>query len=331
MNSLSDLKSEAEQQDAEILAAQKAAEEIEDFEEEAEQNELQEGEESAPGADKEPPEWAKTDEQLVPVSKHIEMKHKLKARANEAQAAASAVAQENERLRQELERLRAGAQAPEQSDLKMPTLAECDYDEEIFAQRNAAYVNSLIEKKLSGHVSKTQAQQQAEAQQHALNGEVEKHYERASKLVAEGIVTPENFQAAELVVRNRIASALPNYDADNVVDTLIASLGNGSEKVIYHLGVNPAALAELESSLKANPSGLRAATYLGELKTRFETASKIKPSNSLKPDRTLKGDASTGRQNYLKNYRAAESNNDPSLMVRLKREAKAAGIDTSKW
>jgi hypothetical protein len=266
----------------------------------------------------EKPEWAKSD--AVPVAKHVEMKHKLKAQLKD-------VTSENEQLKQRL----AALDAPKQEQkLSVPTLASCDFDEEAYQQKMIEYSAALVSKQIQEFDSKKTENSQREQVNQRIGAEVDKHYERASELVASGLVTPENFQAAEMLVRRAVADSVGG-DADLIANYLIANLGEGSEKVVYHLGINPQALSTFKSSLALDPHGIRAAAYLGELKAKFNSAPINKLSNAPKPDVALSGTSSAQVGADHKAYKKAESSGNLQQMLTVKRAAKARGIDTTNW
>ena len=113
---------------------------------------------------------------------------------------------------------------------------------------------------------------------------------------------------------------------------MIAGLGAGSEKVMYSLGVNNARLAELKNRLIADPSGVTAGMYLGELKSEISAPQKRK-TNAPKPAAQLKGDeqANDKFKAAKKNYEAAHKRGDTSKAFTLKRAAKKAGANTKTW
>lgn len=274
-------------------------------------------------------EWLKPGK-AVPVTKHVEMKHKLRGKIEAAEGETEKLRLENEQLKKALESRGSGSPAENQQELKIPKLSDDDiaYDEDKYQQRMVEYHEALIERKLSGQTKKqadTEAQQRF-AQQ--LQGDVDKHYERAGKLVESGKITAENYQAADFNVRKAVAEAAGN----DVTDFLIANLGDGSEKVIYHLGVNTSALSTLKDHLKNDPTGLRAATFLGSLQAKFSGAvTTNKLSNAPKPEKPLKGSQSVTGNQHLNAYKKAEKSDDVSGMLAAKRQAKAAGVDTSNW
>lgn len=315
--------SELEVEHSEEVVEDEEAQEVETTGED-ESDPAEEGEKS--DEDEETEEWAKPAKGAVPVEKHVEMKHKLKARI---QAEADEVA----RLKAENEALRKGvvSQPQDVAAPRKPMLSDEDigYDEEKYAEKMAEYTEQMIDYKLTQRQSvETKNAQQAQFEQR-IKSAVDQHYERASELVTSGKVTEDNYKAADHIVRKSIEGALPGM-GELVTDSLIANLGAGSEKVIYHLGVNPAALSKLTELFKSDPTGFAASIFMGELKAKFNSASIEKPSKTIKPDNVLTSTAKTSGS-ALSKYRAAEKAGDVSGMIAAKRLAKENKIDTSTW
>lgn len=275
-------------------------------------------------------EWLKGDEgqsQAVPLSKHVEMRHKLKARLSEKDS-------ELDRLRQEFELLKAGYAAPQQQQaptLKMPKLSDFDFDEDKYAEAMAGYQEQLLESKLAQKLGSREQQQHQQIVERQREEKVEQHYERAAKLIES---TPgfsaEKYKAADYRVRQELHALTGNGDL--VADELIARLGEGSERVIAHLGINETALSELKQRLIEDNSGISAAVWLGQLNAKLK-APAVKLSKAPKPDPGIKGDAggASTSGNLLKQVKAARDKGDIGRVIKLKTEAKAKGIDTSKW
>jgi len=109
-------------------------------------------------------------------------------------------------------------------------------------------------------------------------------------------------------------------------------MGEGSEKVLYYLGRNQAALNKFQSLLAADKSGMKAAVYLGQEKQRLTNP--IKPrSKAPDPASEIKGDEATrGAANkFKKTYDAASKKDHPQDMYNAKKAARAAGVDVSEW
>lgn len=268
-------------------------------------------------------EWLKDTSQAVPLAKHVELKHKLKARISEKD-------DELKKLRQEVEALRSGAVQPQQAKPAMPKLSDFDFDEDRHAQAMAEYFASIAQNTLS----QSQATEQQRLAQQKLEQAVDGHYERAADLIKSGKIDAEKYQTADKRVRVELGNLFGNLEqGDAVTDTMLARLGAGSEKVMVHLGVNSTALNELKTKLREDPTGLDAMLYLGELKAKFN-AQTNKLSKAPKPDTPLTGDVSVGSLSAAgleKAYKAALDKNDGQKAYDLKRAAKAKGVNTSNW
>lgn len=275
-------------------------------------------------------EWLKGDEgqsQAVPLSKHVEMRHKLKARLSEKDS-------ELDQLRQEVERLKAGYAAPQQQQaptLKMPKLSDFDFDEDRYAEAMAGYQEQLLESKLAQKLGNREQQQHQQIVERQREEKVEQHYERAAKLIES---TPgfsaEKYKAADYRVRQELHALTGNGDL--VADELIARLGEGSERVIAHLGINGTALSELKQRLIEDNSGISAAVWLGQLNAKLK-APAVKLSKAPKPDSGIKGDAggSATVSTLMRKYQEAQKRGDTQKAFDLKRQAKANGHNTSNW
>lgn len=254
-------------------------------------------------------------------------KSKLRAKVEKKES-------EIEQLKAQLEEERRKSQAAPQvgAKPKLEDFYDKDYPEEAFAE-------ALVEWKLNAGSAQQRAQeQQYEQQRRALDTQqriessVDQHYERAAKLAEASGITPELYQSADRNVREAIEAVFPNGGGEQVTNALIHNLGDGSEKVLYHLGVNQARRTELQNILRDDPTGLRAATFLGKLSAEV-TSPVRKKSSAPAPAAQIQGDRPTteaGRA-MLKKYNDAHKSGDISGAIRLKREAKAAGVNTSTW
>jgi len=325
--SLADLLALAEAEEKGTVAATPEPEpEAVDDEPEAEETEEQSEEETeTEESDDKTEEWAKPDtKNFVPAKVHSELRKNLRATESEAEV----VKQENEQLKQRLAQLESGSKPAE--TLKVPTLEECDYDADVHAQRLAEYSQKLVEQKLKERDNTQAVTAQQLQQKQKIDSEVNKHYERAEALVAQGKISADNFKAAELLVRKAFAEST-SMDANLLADYFISVVGEGSEKVIAHLGMSATALSKLKETLKEDPSGMRVAAYLGSLNERFKSATVNKLSNAPKPDTPLKGTANVTSGSAKGAYLKAEKAGDVSGMIAAKRAAKAKGIDTLNW
>ena len=115
-----------------------------------------------------------------------------------------------------------------------------------------------------------------------------------------------------------------------VINSMISRLGEGSEKVIYHLGANATALREFESELKADPTGIKAAMYLAKKQALFNSKPVVKPKPVPKPDVPLQGKAPKV-SNHKAAYLKAEKAGDYEAASAARKAARAAGENPNNW
>lgn len=244
--------------------------------------------------------------------------------------------EELERLKAENEALKTSSQQkPQQAIPPRPKLEDFDYDED---KHNAAlddWYDKRMEAKAQQTVQSTQTEAQqreaAQRQQKALNDALDKHYEGAAKLVAAGQVSEERYMQAEDVViktLDNISGGKGKEVTQHLIKTL-NSIGEGSEKVMYQLGVNSAKRDRFVELMQNDPSGLAAATFLGQLQHTITNPTKRK-SSAPRPMADVKGDAggSTRADKLRKQY---QNSTDVQDRITMKRQAKAKGIDTNNW
>lgn len=328
MKTLDELKAENAKAEKEQL--QETAAEAEDFTEEATEEELDESEGLAEGKEEEDNEteveaWAMGDPEDEPDSEHYDsgdiaaVRKKWKGRAKEAE-------DEVATLRAEIEKLKANpVQAKPVETKPYPKLEDFDYDEDAHQQAVIQWNDERIEAKLNQQNQSNQLNQQQQEAISKRNKAVDEHYVRAERVAKENKIEPEKYQKSDLAVRNLFESLAPGQ-GDDVTDNIIAALGEGSEKVMYNIGLSPAKQAKVRE-LSGNPMALMA--YLGELKSSF-TAKRSVKSNAPKPPKKLSpdGSGSATESALQKKYNKAKSVQE---RLDLKWKAKEANIDTSKW
>lgn len=330
MQTLAELQALADAEDnpqavATAEESQKAEPELEQeesTEEELESNDDDESEDDKSSDEK--PDWAKEPDtkNFVPARVHSDLRKSLRATQSDAELAKT----ENEQLKARLAALEGGQATAKPSLLEIPTPENCGFDDDLLAKRTAEYSEAVVERRFR----KQAAEAQQEQQNAQIVSQVDKHYERANELIGKGSVTEESFKNADLLVRKAVAETAKG-DPDYITDFMIANLGEGSEKVMYHLGVNPKALGELKEAFRSDPTGIRAASFLGELKGKFNSAPPAKLSNAPKPDKVLSGTAKVTSDSAYKAYVKAEKAGDISGMLAAERAAKAKGINISNW
>lgn len=312
----------------------------EELEEEAVEVESEESEEVAEPEEDEAEEteiesWMQGDDQTSDAEKKFTdsdigaAKKKLKAKLESKHNT------EVEQLKAEIEQLRnAGTQVVAQTPTQPPK-REDFYDND---DPESAYIDALTDWKINNSQSKAQEAELRRAQEARLqqrkaevDSSVDRHYERAAKLSAESGIAAETYQASDLVVRTTIDSLFPGK-GDAITDEFIDLLGEGSEKVLYNLGVNKSRRDQFKTLLQNDPSGLKAGMYLAELKAELSAPSKRK-TRAPKPAPNLKGDTNTSSSATAleKKYKAAHKKGDVSEAFKIKREAKKQGVNTNSW
>ena len=243
---------------------------------------------------------------------------------------------ELDELRKQVESLQQG-KAPEVKALTRPTREQFDYDDEAYDTAIDDYYDKKFSQKLNGQLQDNQEQAKQEQNKQAAIANQQKsldsHYERAQKLVDDGKVTAEAYKNADKQVRESLEAMKP-AQGDNIANALIStlnSLGDGSEKVMYQLGANPAKMQELQNRLMADPSGLSASAFLGQLQSQIQSPAKRK-SQAPAPGSNVSGEGgNNGKGGTLQKEFSKLSADDAQARISLKRKAKNQGIDVSNW
>ena len=226
---------------------------------------------------------------------------------------------------------------PQSQPLVKPTREQFDYDDEAYDAAVDAYYDAKFDQKITNHQAVSTEKQTQEAKQQAYLSKqkqsLEDHYERAQKLVDEGKVTDKAYKDADILVRRTLDATSPGQ-GDNLANALIStlnSLGEGSEKVMFQLGANPAKLQELQNKLVTDPSGLSASAFLGQLQSQIQNPSKRR-SQAPKPSANANGEGGgSGQAGAASKAFNKLDSDDVQGRITMKRKAKSQGIDTSNW
>ncbi len=334
---------ELKQKNAEAAAAEQAAQPEETVTEEVQDDPTEPEDDTGAGEDSEEegktedvPEWMQSDSQRsekgqVPTSDLIALKKSLKRKVQDKDS-------EIEVLRQEINQLKGSSTAPPPvapattgTAPKMPKLEDF-YDK---ADPDAAYqsamsswVNTSVESRFNQHFQTQQQQQQQQQQQSQINSALDQHYERAAKIVTEGMLTADEYQSADTLIRQAVESVAPG-NGDAFVDSLLGRMGEGSEKVVVSLARNQQNLNTFLQSLRDDPTGISAAAYLGELRGRFNGVKRV--SNTPRPGSKLKGDGVKDGGSDKRQYLAAHKSGNRQKAFDIKRAAKLRGVDVKQW
>ena len=261
----------------------------------------------------------------MPVSAHIRAKRKLKGRIGEKDS-------EIENLKEEVKKLKEQGSVPPIKNEVLIRPKEGDYESlEAYHTALDEYEDKRIESKLSVTQGRNQLQEIQSKAIKQLEDNVDKHYVRADKLIEDSGISAETYKQSDEAIRNAVETVRPGQ-GNLIVDQMISVLGEGSEKVMYKLGRSKALRGELITLLSENTNGLKAIAFLGEQKAKLLNTKRRK-SNAPAPTNEISGDAtsSTKERVFKKKYDDAHGKHNSQAAYNAKKEAKAAGIDTSKW
>jgi len=261
----------------------------------------------------------------MPISAHIRAKRKLKGKIGDRDS-------EIENLKREIEELKTQKKSisPKDEDLVRPR--ETDYESiDDFNVALDEYEDKRLDSKLSVVHGQRQLRETQTKEIEKLNADVDSHYLRADKLVEESGISAETYKQSDEAIRTAIESVRPGQ-GNIIVDQMISLLGEGSEKVMYKLGRSKALRGELITLLTEDPHGLKATAFLGEQKAKLSLTTR-RSSNAPAPSNEINGDATSSNKErvFKKKYDGAHAKGDPQAAYNAKKEARAAGVDTSGW
>lgn len=261
--------------------------------------------------------------ETVPLKAHLKAKRKLKGRLEDTATELERLKKENESLKKILPETKTGKPV-------RPSELSFDTDEE-YQEALEKYEEESFEYRLA---QKTKAEQETNSQREVrekLKAGVDEHFTRAEKLLETSGITAEKYELADASVRAAVESVMPG-NGDLFTDYFISQVGEGSEKVFYHLGVNKAAQEEFKNLLKADPTGVKAAIYLGKKSVQLNSPANRK-SSAPPPAPGLNGGQAKDASSKLKReYDAAHKSGNYAKAFDIKREArKTHKINTNEW
>ena len=257
--------------------------------------------------------------QNVPVKKFVSLKKELRGRISEKEL-------EIEKLRKENEELKAVV-PKSKPVLNRPKPEDFDTDEE-YDMAISQYDDARLQETWNRNRTKEQQAEADRQAQEAIDKAMEGHYERADDLIKTSGIAREKYVAAAKNAKG-VFQEMFGQGGDSIFENVFSRIGKGSEKLEYFIGVNKPAQEKIKSLLKEDPLGLSLAMWLGKENQRLTNP--IKPrTNAPDPAKAVNGEVNTsGASNkYKKKYDAAKS---PQAAYDIKKAAKAAKVDTSKW
>ena len=257
--------------------------------------------------------------QNVPVKKFVSLKKELRGKISERE-------EEIERLKKENEELKLSAPKKNPA-LTRPKPENYDSDDE-YDLAISQYDEARLQETYNRNRTKEQQTEATRQAQEAIEKAMDIHYERADDMLKTSGIAKEKYIAAAKNAKG-VFSDLFGDSGEKVFDNVFSRIGKGSEKLEYFIGVNKPAQEKIKTLLKEDPLGLSLAMWLGKENQRLTNP--IKPrTNAPDPAKAVNGEVNTtGALNkYKKKYDAAKS---PQAAYDIKKAAKAAKVDTSKW
>lgn len=244
---------------------------------------------------KEVPDWMQTDtpdednqdgsEKMMPVRSHVKQRKGLKS---ELKAKDSTI----QDLQEQINKLSNGGGSPAQTqkptDLKRPRLSDFDAESDPESAYETAILDwsaSTVDRRLQQHVDKRNKGER-DAQ---ISQALDKHYIRAATVVddeSQGL-TGDGYRDADEALRLAADNVQPGQ-GDNIINTLLANIGAGSEKVVVSLYQKPTQMNQFITALREDPSGIKVSMLLARMAAKFERDSKQKQvSNAPAPGKAL--------------------------------------------
>lgn len=269
------------------------------------------------------------DSESVPLAAHIKLRAKLKDEVKERDS--------------ELEQLRKKIEALESAPATKPIAAtgkpkredfyEHDDPEEAFAEALVSWKLDAREQERTQEATiKQQQEAQAKAQAEIEKG-LESHYQRAQQLLTEHKIDASVYQSADKGFREAIEQVMPTM-GDAITDSLIAQIGEGSEKLVMYVGRSDARKAAFQAAFASDKSGLKAMRLIGKWEGEIE-APKKRVSQAPKPSVNASGDASgesTASEKKLKKaYLDAHKKSNAQAAFDAKQAARKANYNVDDW
>ena len=260
----------------------------------------------------------------VPVATLVSIKKKLKGKISDRDT-------EIEDLKRQLAAKSQTSEAPQNlAAPKRPRISDFGTDDEYedaldqYEEQKLAFQTQYVQHNSSQNEKMQKRQQE-------LSQAVESHYDRAAKLVQNHSISPEVFKQTDMQVRAVIEDVFPKR-GEPVFNDLIYYIGEDSEKVLFHIGRNKSKLAEFESLLRRDPTGLKAVAYLNRIAGQVSNT-KTHSSRAPKPAAQINGDApSSAKESALKKkWDAAHKKGNADEARRFKKQARINGIDVNNW
>jgi len=123
----------------------------------------------------------------------------------------------------------------------------------------------------------------------------------------------------------------PSHDRATGIDGALAflldSVGEGGERVAYHIGRNASAMSKIKGLLQKDPQGFKAIAEMTRMAGSLKPKHSKRISKAPEPDQPLKGDGAPASSRKLQEmYDKASSKSDLKAMREAKRLAEQRGV-----
>lgn len=177
---------------------------------------------------------------------------------------------------------------------------------------------------MSQYNSRHAEAEQAQATQKQRMEDVTKRLAvRAAKFATDNKVNIDRVADALNVATDAIDSAV---NLDGALAWLLDSVGDGGERVGYHLGTNENARTQLIGLLKDDPSGIKAAAHMARLADKLKPKQSRQISKAPEPDQPVKGDSSASTATAKKLQAAYDKETDFGKLVKIREQADRLGV-----
>lgn len=245
--------------------------------------------------------------------------HKLTKQKKKRQEAESEV----ESLRAELNQLKAAITQPAQPEQDpqsglppVPVLYENGVNtpqEYTVAYQNwVNEVNQINAQKAQREASRNAVIKQTQAKADSLA-------KKASGFIQENNLKPDLVIDAIETATSEISAAT---GLDDALVVMLDAVGEGAERVAYHLGRNQTSMSKVKQLLSEDPSGMRAISFMTRLTTKLKPKTQVSKAPEI--DEPVKGDGST--QGAKKLQALYDKASDPQEMMRLRKKARELGV-----
>jgi hypothetical protein len=323
--------------------------EVEDSDLDDTELDLEEGGAEEPDGESSEPvveSWAQADEvqeqpqKTIPLHEHIDIRTKLKGERNEYK-------DKFEKLQQEFNQFKQTQQTPvsnQQTGVVVPDIKQFtnEYDEvdhTAYHQAMTKYQQDLVSEQFKTQSETLEQQRQREQQEAQLQQVIDNISTQANKLVEKKLVDAGKFNESYNNLSAHVMQLVPdNHEA--VMGGILAEINTvtrGSEdaaKLVYKLGVDPIARQKVFDAYMQDPSGKQGLLELVDIRDKFKKPV-TKRSQAPKPPKQVQGESLSGTSaqasKMQKRYNDLHKKGQSGKAFKVKREAKAQGIDTKSW